>query len=320
MTSTSSVNYKCSYFENPVLTTIRGEPTYETLHHLKNELKAKSSSVPTTLGGGNHVYLGTILTPAEYRRIAPTDPFTRPPNTGVLVPNPVGTAAQIASAENNHRLTKKLYLETLLLERNFIQQIIEAIETKYLAALCNPITGKITPLVPTILEFLHNNYGRITPHKLDEKTTTIKTMIYNPDQPIDIILNSIDDLVEYERAAELELTQSQTINLTLVILNRQQIFKDDIRAWKRTNQAYKMWDNFKLDFREAHLELRETGGIIYELGFYNANAIVDQMMARLQVYKDECTATATQHATKLASANQANATMESPIQTLLAQV
>ena len=64
-----------------------------------------------------------------------------------------------------------------------------------LSALCNPITRKITPLVPTILEFLHNNYGHITPKQLGNKTTTVKSMIYNPAQPIDIIFNSINDLV-----------------------------------------------------------------------------------------------------------------------------
>ena len=126
--------------------------------------------------------------------------------------------------------------------------------------------------------------------------------------------------MEYARAAESELTQSQTINLALVILNKQRIFKDDIQARKRTNQAYKTWDNFKHDFLKARLELRETGGTIDELGFHNANAIVDQMMARLQVNEDELTATATQHATAIAPANQANATMESQMQTLLAQV
>ena len=67
---------------------------------------------------------------------------------------------------------------------------------------------KITPLAPTILEFLHNNYGRITPHKLDDKTATVKTIIYDPAQPIDIIFNYIDNLVEYARASEAELTQS----------------------------------------------------------------------------------------------------------------
>ena len=106
-------------------------------------------------------------------------------------------------------------------------------------------------------------------------------MIYDPAQPIDTIFNYIDYLVENTWAAEAELTQIQTINLALVILNRQQIFKDDIQAWKRTNQAYKIWDKFKHNFREAQLELRETGGTIDELLFHSANAIVNQMMVHL---------------------------------------
>ena len=207
MTSTTSVNHKGSYFEQPVLTKIRRETTYETLHHLKNELKSNASFVPTTLGGGNHGYLGMILTPTEYHRIAPVGPFTRPPNPGVLVPNPAGTAAQIASAEDSYRTTKKLYLETLLLKQTIIQKTIEAVDTKYLSALRNPVTGKITPLVPTILDFLYDNYGRIDPQQLDDKTTIVKSMTYDPAQPINLIFNSIDDLVEYTLAAEAELTQ-----------------------------------------------------------------------------------------------------------------
>ena len=130
-----------------------------------------------------------VLTPAEYSRILPNNPFTQPPNPGILIPNLNGTAAQIVSAENNHCLTKKLYLETLLLERTFIQHIIKAIDIKYLAALRNPVT------VPTILKFLRNSYEGITPQQLDDKTTTVKTMIYDPEQPINIIFNSIYNLV-----------------------------------------------------------------------------------------------------------------------------
>ena len=207
-----------------------------------------------------------------------------------------------------------------MLERTTIHQIIEAVDTKDLAALCNPVTGQIMPLVPTILDFMYDNYGHITPQQLDDKTTIVKSMTYNPAQQIDLIFNSIDNLVEYARADEAELTHSQTINLALVILHRQRIFKDDIRAWKRTNPAYKTWDNFRHDFREAHLELREKVRSIDKLGFHNANAIVDQIMARLQINKDERTSTATQHKTELASANQATVTMESQIQTLLSQV
>ena len=62
MTLTSSVNYTDSYSEYPVLRKIRREPTFKTLHHLKNELKENASSVPTTLVGVNHGYLGMVLT------------------------------------------------------------------------------------------------------------------------------------------------------------------------------------------------------------------------------------------------------------------
>ena len=75
MTLISSVSYKDYNFEHPVLTKICGEPTYETLHHPKNELKANVSSVPTTLVFVNHGKLIMILTPADYCLIAPTNTF-----------------------------------------------------------------------------------------------------------------------------------------------------------------------------------------------------------------------------------------------------
>ena len=143
--------------------------------------------------------------------------------------------------EDTHRSTKKLYLETLLLKRNIIHKIVEAVETKYLSALRNSITGQITPLVPTILNVMYNNYRRITPQQLDDKTTIVKSMTYDPAQPINLIFNSIENPVEYSLSAEAELTQSQTINVALVILQKQRIFKDEIRAWKHTTPAYNTW-------------------------------------------------------------------------------
>ena len=72
-------------------------------------------------------------------------------------------AAQIACAEDTHRTTKKLYLKILLLKRTIILKITEAVDTKCLADLCNPVTGQITPLVPNILDFLYDSYRQITP-------------------------------------------------------------------------------------------------------------------------------------------------------------
>ena len=55
-TSVPSVEDIINAFPTPI-TKITGEPNYESLKHLKDQLKANAASIPTTLGGGNHGYL-----------------------------------------------------------------------------------------------------------------------------------------------------------------------------------------------------------------------------------------------------------------------
>ena len=72
----TNINYVDNYFQIPVLTHIHGEPTFETLKNLRNQVKANAGSVTTHLGGGAFGYLGLLLSPAEYNRIAAGTPAT----------------------------------------------------------------------------------------------------------------------------------------------------------------------------------------------------------------------------------------------------
>ena len=74
-----TIDYASSYFKYKNLTPIRGEPAHKSLKRLKMELQANTSSVETDLGGGNHGYLGLVLTDKEYATIPHTAPFI-PPN------------------------------------------------------------------------------------------------------------------------------------------------------------------------------------------------------------------------------------------------
>ena len=73
------------------VTPIVGKPTYATLKTLKDQLKANATSVPTTLGGGNHGYVGLILSPATYATISPTA-FIEPTYPGQHPAIPGGSA------------------------------------------------------------------------------------------------------------------------------------------------------------------------------------------------------------------------------------
>ena len=84
MSATSNTNFRDLYFEHKDLTRIIGEPTFSTLHLMILELKANASSVSSTLGGGQHGYIGVILSPVTYATLAPMQPFVPPIHPGVL--------------------------------------------------------------------------------------------------------------------------------------------------------------------------------------------------------------------------------------------
>ena len=91
----TNIDYVNTYFQIPILTPIQGEPTFETLRVLRDEVRANSGDVSTNLGGGNYGYLGLVLSPAEYARVTPGNPFVCPvmPPPLVIPPNTAQHAA-----------------------------------------------------------------------------------------------------------------------------------------------------------------------------------------------------------------------------------
>ena len=53
-------------FEYPVLTKIEGQPTFQTLKLIKDEIKCNAAAIYSDLGGGIAGHLGLVLSPAEY--------------------------------------------------------------------------------------------------------------------------------------------------------------------------------------------------------------------------------------------------------------
>ena len=90
-----SINYKDNLFEQANLNTIRSKPTFETLHKIRNEIKANNKYVYSNLGGGAHGHLGLVLTNAKYALILPTT-FVYPNHPGMLI-IPDGTTSHVNS-------------------------------------------------------------------------------------------------------------------------------------------------------------------------------------------------------------------------------
>ena len=56
-------------FPNPSIPKFEHEPTYDSIKQVEKYLIENASSIESTLGGGNHGYLGLIMDPAKYQTL-----------------------------------------------------------------------------------------------------------------------------------------------------------------------------------------------------------------------------------------------------------
>ena len=70
-------------FPDSTITKHTGEPNYHVIKDVEHKLIKNASSYPSELGGGNHGYLGLILTSKKYVLVT-GHTFTPHPNPGSL--------------------------------------------------------------------------------------------------------------------------------------------------------------------------------------------------------------------------------------------
>ena len=128
---TSTVNYRETHFERANINPIYGEPMYETVLKLWNEIKANARSVYSNLGGGTHGHLGLFLTAAQYADIS-TTVFTRPAHLGPLSIPLAATVVQRSTLRDTHIEDLRVFCEVMGVEQALIQQIVATIYAMYL--------------------------------------------------------------------------------------------------------------------------------------------------------------------------------------------
>ncbi len=272
---TSVPNYRETLFEYLDLTKIHGEPTYESLCLIQNQLKANARSVYTYLGCGQLGHLGLVLTPAKYALLSP-HPYISPPRPPQLVLPAYQLPHVVQTAQNRHNDQVKLFNECNNVEQTLCQQIIKAVDDAFLTALRNRLTNTIDVAIPVILDYLFTNHGRMSPAMLQTEEKAVKEMYYNITHPINVIFNKVEDLNDLSIAARADDTEQQLINIAYVIINNTAKYQHYIREWTRLPPVQKTWGNFKTHFCRAHQELKETGDLqLCETTFDSPNLVQD---------------------------------------------
>ena len=314
------IDYKNNYFDYPDLTRIIGEPTTSSLITLHNEVKANAITVACPLGGGQHGHLGLVCTPETYATLVPANtPYERPQDPGRFIIEGTETQYQIAQRRDEHAEDVRLFRQVLGVERALIQQIVSAIEPKFLKALRNPVTNKITKSIPEIFEYLFDTYGDVSPQELKMLTSQVEALNFPPNEPVDTIFTEIDDLGTIAVLAKAPISEQQKINMGYLILQNTQVYNNALNQWNQLDPQQHNWENFKTHFRNAQKGLRRTGALTVQDSINHTDLLnlVQQGVQMALTEKDSATETTTTNT----STSQVNSvTSDLTLQTLQTQM
>ena len=154
------------------ITPITSKPNYALLKNLKDQLKANAASIPTTLGGGNHSYLGFILSPSAYATIT-TTPFQELNYPGQHPTIPTRTnAANTSTIICHHTKDLRQWCKCKNIITALKKQFLSAIVNIYIRALKDCHVGYMYQTIHAISHHLFENYE--TSHPWNSKTMTPK--------------------------------------------------------------------------------------------------------------------------------------------------
>ena len=238
--SVGTVDYQSSYFKYKTPTPIRGVPTYKALKRLKMELQANASSVETDLGGGNHGYLGLVLTDQEYNTIPNTAPFVPPNYPPPLVIPQTATPIQAIELKERYNEQKRLYLECKNVEKALLRHMQEALEEKYTAAIVDSYTNLISIDIPAALDYLFYNFGKVTSEEVNQKEAEIMAMIWLPSDPIIMLTKPIEELNKLAKQAGIPYTPAQILEKALSVIRETRDFELALTNWEEKPQDQKI--------------------------------------------------------------------------------
>ena len=191
-----NIDYATFYFKYSNHNPINGKPTNKSLKRLKTELRANASIVDTDLeGGGNHGYLGLVLSNAEYAQINPTPgAFVAPNFPGALVIKPAFIIMQAVQKRETHNEEITLYREYKNVEKSLLRHMQTVVEYKFIEFMVDEDTGLIEDNIPTVLEYLFTNYGKVTTEEVTQMESEVLSLSFNPTDPMITIYRPIEQL------------------------------------------------------------------------------------------------------------------------------
>ena len=143
---------------------IPGEPDYDSINTMVQFLCRNSASLPTTLGGGQHGHIRSIMTHLLYATMAPNNAYTAPIDPGLLPPMAANLAVVTRETQKTaHEEARRIYENHTNMDDALKAQLVNSVYDTYLCEVRNKYTGYLGITTRDLANHLLDRYGKITP-------------------------------------------------------------------------------------------------------------------------------------------------------------
>jgi len=255
-------------FPHPTIQPIVGQPTYESLAELHLKLNANAASVHSNRGNGQFGLIYLTLKGEVYATLSAV-PFVPPDNPGQNPTVPAGsTAAQITEIRRAHKEAMDEFNTYTNTDKALKSLLIAAVDETYIRAKRHKFVGYANITTKELLEHLYTSYAQITSNDLRENEARMNQP-YDPNQPIEILFDQIDDAVDFAAAGNVPYTNRQIVIAAYNLVFDTGVFGDECKEWRKLEPANKTWAQFKRMFTVAHQDLQESRATARTTGYAN---------------------------------------------------
>ena len=95
-----------------------------------------------------------------------------------------------------------------------------------------------------MLTHLYDSYAIISQFDLKENNKRFKQQ-WDPNQPFEVLIDQIEDLIDYSAADNTPYSKEQITNMAYNIVYRTGLFSDECKAWRKKAAPDQTWATFK---------------------------------------------------------------------------
>ena len=173
---------------------INREPDYNNINTMMKLLYGNAASLPKTLGGGQHVHIGIIMTPQLYTTLVNT-PYDSPPDPSIIPTHAIGTSAEIHQTNFLFHKEEGIIFDNHQTMEDALKSVtIDAVDKLYIGKLCNKYSGYLGITARNLLDHLLDCYEKKNPNGRRGMKKHMNEPI-DSTQPIDIYFKRIDATV-----------------------------------------------------------------------------------------------------------------------------